>query len=294
MSIYSLGGNQIYAIYDKSGFESSMGYDIAGNVVYSSGPTTLTVMTFNAQAFGGVNSQANMMADLLDTYDADIIGFQECVSGYDSIPAGIKNALTNYSNYFFSSHYNYNAIFSKSLVLQNSFAQDYETQDPDEWSNWRETRSYIKSYLSIGGKSICWINTHLAVKNAQPRYSQCAELFDMAEDEDYCIITGDLNHYSTDTSSADWQNMYKQFADAGYNLANCADNNHFVWTYSSKKTASGLDDATAFYAPNCPDNIITSGNIDIINTYFDEIKLSYLNGSDAIDHIPLIVELVIN
>ena len=147
--------------------------------------------------------------------------------------------------------------------------------------------------MTIGGKTICWINTHLAVANAQPRYDQCAELFAMAESEEYCIITGDFNQFSSDTTSNDWKNMLKQFVDAGYKLANCENDNSFVWTFSDKKTATGLDDTSAFYAPNCQDNIIVSGNIDIEAVIFGAIKLDYLNG-DTIDHVPITALLTIN
>lgn len=291
MGVYALDGTQLPTIYGTDGSEAINGYDINGNIIHPTGPTTLKVMTFNVQAFSGMNSQADMMADIFGTYDADIIGFQECVSGLSNIPSAIRSSLSEYPNTFFSSHYNYNAVFSK-IALQNAIAQDYETQSADEWASWNETRSYIKCYLNIGGKNVCWINTHLAVANDQPKYDQCAELFAMAEQEDYCIITGDLNQYSYNTAHAGWQNMYKRFVDAGYNLANCKDDNHYVWTYSPKTTATGLDDTSAFYAPNAPDNIITSPNITIDNIVFDEIKLEYLDGN-TIDHVAIIAELTL-
>lgn len=292
MGVYALDGTQLPTIYGTDGSEVINGYDVNGNIIHPIGPTILKVMTFNVQAFSGMNSQADMMADIFGTYDADIIGFQECVSGLSNIPSAIRSSLSDYPNTFFSSHYNYNAVFSK-IALQNTVSQDYNTQDTAEVSNWGETRCYIKCYLNVGGKTVCWLNTHLCVTTASSKYDQMAELFALAEQEEYCILTGDFNQHSTQTSDVGWQNMYKRFVDAGYNLANCKDDNHYVWTFSPKTTATGLDDTSAFYAPNAPDNIITSSNITFNNIVFDEIKLEYLDGN-TIDHVGMVAELQIN
>ena len=145
MAIYNVFGNQLNDAFTKSGESLNTAYDVDGNIAYEKSPIvqTLKAMTFNSQAFSGINGQETMLTDVFDTYAPDIIGFQECVSGNNTMPTAAANALSGYQNRFFSSHYNYNACFSK-FALQNAISQDYETQDPTEWANWRETRSYIK------------------------------------------------------------------------------------------------------------------------------------------------------
>lgn len=287
MAIYNKNGEQIFSVYGVDGDSLLIAYDVNSIIVFTDSPPTIKIMTYNVYSFKEINSQVTMQCAILSEYEPDIIGWQE-YSATSPVPSSI---LGDYMTRV-SQHYNYNAISTK-YPISNLMIEDYTNQDQWEIDNWHETRCYMKCYISIGGVSVCWINTHLAVHTASTRYAQIGELFDMAENEDYCIITGDLNHYSNNTSSADWQNMYKQFSDAGYYLANCSDNEHFVWTYSSATTASSLDDTTAFHSPNCPDNIIVSGNIEFLNIYFDDTKLSYLNG-DEIDHIPIIAELQIN
>ena len=283
MAVYDISGDNINLIYDDDGDALAQAYDTDGNIVYTAEPPTLKVMTYNVQYFSKINSQSAMQSEIIQKYAPDIIGLQEIGGG--TMPSVGVNVLNGYQYQVLGIQTNKTALASK-IALEDATSAIFANQGS-------ETRGYNKAYIDFLGKRICWLNAHLEVSNATPRYAQMAELFAMAEQEQYCILTGDFNQYSNSTASSDWQNMYKQFVDAGYHLANCEDNDHFVWTYSSKSTATGLDDTTAFYAPNCPDNIIASSNINIINVSFDDTKLSYLNGQ-TIDHIPIIAELQIS
>lgn len=283
--IYSVNGSALNTAYDVSSVQLSQAYDVGGNPLIGN---LLTVMTFNEQGWAGINSQLAMQRAIFNLYDADIIGFQEfCTNGV--IPTVASNALTAYPYKQLTNHKNYNAVASK-VALSDWTIADYQTQDPYDISEWSETRCYMKGYLTFGNKRIAIINTHLCVHNPEPRYAQAAELFALAELEDYCIITGDFNSTEAPlgTTSADYINEYKPFVDAGYKLANNSPTSGFTNTHSSATSVPSLADLTSSL-----DSIIVSSNIDIVNVVFDPTKLSYQNNT-KFDHIPVIATLRIN
>lgn len=283
--IYSVDGNTLNNAYDISANLLSQAYDINGNELLEN---RLKVMTFNTQDFSGINSQQAMLNAILNTYDADIIGFQEfCRNGV--VPTVASNALINYPYLQLTNHVNYNAVASK-FALSDWTIADYETQDPYDVDTRHETRTYMRGYFALGGKRIALFNTHLCVTNATPRYAQMAELFALAEQEEYCIITGDFNSNTKPltTETDDYIYQYKPFVDAGYNLANNSPVAGFTNTHSSETSVANLSALTSAL-----DSIIVSGNIDIVSVTFDPTKLSYQNGQ-KFDHIPIIAELTIN
>ena len=283
--IYNKSGSTIYTAYDKSGSIIDSAYDVDGNTVFQ---RQLKVMTYNVQGWQGINSQQTMQNAIFGTYDADIVGIQEfCSDG--SIPSIASNALSSYPNLQLTEHINYNAVASKQTI-SNWVIADYETQDPYDISTWNETRSYMKGYFTFHGKQIAIINTHLCVQNSAPRYAQAAELFALAEAEDYCIITGDFNSTTAPltVNDDDYKYIYKPFVDAGYNLANNSPTAGFTNTHSTATSVASLSALTSAL-----DSIIVSGNIDIDSVVFDPTKLSYENGQ-KFDHIPVIATLTVN
>lgn len=284
MAIYDENGAQLSAAYDVIGNSLNEAYDIDGDIVWMLSEPDLIVMSYNVQWFTGINSQQAMQSEIIAKYHPDIIGFQE-FSKTASIPTVGANMLANYPYIQLSNHYNYNAIASKIELIDITIA-DFQTQASSE----SETRSYIKAYFTYEGKRICFITAHLCYKGTESaaKYSQMAELFAMAEQEEYCILTGDFNYYDTAEGGADYTGMYKQFVDAGYHFANGTPQTGWTKTWSSGTTASSSDDLMG-----CQDNIITSASIQMINVVFDLTKLNYLNGQ-AIDHNPIIAYLEIN
>ena len=146
----------------------------------------------------------------------------------------------------------------------------------------------MKADVEIGGKTITLINTHLCYITESVKWQQMQELFVIAEQCDYCIITGDFNSMQMSEEADDYINMYKPFVDAGYHLANNSPTAGFHNTYAYLTSPTSLADLQT-----APDSIIVSSNIGITNVIFDPTKLSYLNGS-VIDHIPVVAELLIN
>ena len=279
MGIYNSRGEPIYSAYSSNGDPASTTCNKYGLVNY---PYDLCVMSFNPQWFTGINAQEKMLMDIFFKNNADLVGLQE-VSKTGTIPDvgnNIMRVLYPYSA--ISDHYNYLALKSKYALSDITMA-DYVSQDP----NMNETRGYLKAYVTVRGKQICFITTHLELDETY-RNAQMAELFAIAQNETYVIMTGDFNTVSDKLDSDDYRNMYKQYVDAGYHLANCSERNGFVKTFSS-----GTDHTTLDQFRSACDNVIVSGNIDIISREVDVTKLKYLNG-DRIDHCPIVARLRIN
>lgn len=287
MAIYdSQTGIELSSCYNSQTGESlNKAYDPqTGSEIWSS-DRTYKVMTYNVQWFTGINSQQTMQQLIINTYNADIIGLQE-LSTNGTVPTVGQNVLGNYPTLQLSNHKNYMGMASK-YTLSNIVIADFVNQDPQDASLYNETRAYMIADITLAGKTVKWINTHLCLTD-EYKYLQMAEIFALAEQYDYVIITGDFNAYDyASASSTEYIQMFKPFADAGYNVAN-NNGTTFTKTYSGSTSATSLSE---FTSP--PDDIITSGNIDIIDVDFDTTKLSYLNGS-VIDHIPVIATIKVN
>lgn len=288
MAIYDANGNQLLAIYEASGNELDSGYDAEGNVIYTKSEPSpsldddeylIKVMTYNVQYFSALNANEAMQAEIISKYEPDIIGFQEFNRAY-SIPSLAQTLLADYSDIQLGvSIPNNLAMASKSVSFQNLTSRVYTQQNG-------EKRAWMKAYIPFHGINLCLMNTHLIVDDLDVRYAQMAEYVEKSADDEYVIMTGDFNIYAADTSSPAWINMYKPLVDAGYNLANCSDDNNFNWTYTNTSLQNKL------ISPDCLDNIITTSNIRIVRTYYDMTKYDYVT-NQSIDHIPIICELAV-
>ena len=281
--IYNKNGNALTSAYNVSGDSLESVYDLNGNAVYQ---RVLKVMTYNVQWFQNFNSQQTMQELIINSNDADIIGIQE-ISKNGTIPSLGQTVLSGYGYKQLSSHKNYMALASKKQFSNYSTA-DFQNQDAYDASEYNETRAYQKCTINVGGIPIVWINAHLCFHDASVKAAQMMELLTIAEQNDYCIITGDFNSYCLAVSDTDYVSMYKPFVDAGYNLANCTEEKGFTKTWTDSAVATSTAEMT--YAT---DNIITSANINIMSVKYDSTKFSYLDGH-AIDHIPVIAELQVN
>lgn len=283
MAVYNIYGNQLATVYDIDGTLLPAAYDINGDEIISGGQKRIKVMTYNVQWFSKINSQQSMQNLIISKYNPNIIGFQEFTKT-TTIPTVGQNMLIDYPYKQLSAHVNYMGIASK-IAINDATSVDYTTQDTAAET---ERRAYQKCYIMVGGKRVAWFNTHLCYANSAPKYAQITELFNAAQQEEYFIITGDFNSVCLSASDADYIGMYKQFVDAGCNLANNSPTAGFTKTSTPNTTAASLADLTY-----TTDSIITSGNIDILSVVFDDTKLSYLDGN-PIDHIPIIAEIEVN
>lgn len=283
MALYNVNGAQIFKAYDVDGNEIAEAYDKDGNEIFR---PSLKVMTYNVQRCTGINSQTDMQTAIFNKYGADLIGLQECGT-WTSLPSQLT-ALNGYAVKQFSNHNNKVAMVKKTGTLTNVVIADFVHQDPQDLSQYNETRAYMKADIEVGGVPVTWINTHLCFLTPSVMYEQMREVFDMAQNCERCIITGDFNSGVVNATSADYLGMYKQFVDAGYNLANNSPAAGFQNTFTNSATASSLADLTT-----APDTIIVSQNITIDEVWFDTTKFDYLNGS-SIDHIPVVARLTLN
>lgn len=278
MAIYDIDGNPIQVAYNADGNPLAEAYDADGNPLYESS-NQIVVMTYNPQWFTGINGQQAMQNLIVSRNNPHIIGFQE-FSKNGSVSTVASNMLTDYSYTQMSSHYNYLYMASK-IPMSNIQMADFVNQRG-------ETRAYMKCDIQVDGKTITWINTHLDYQYDSTQYAQMQEIFAIAEQCDYCIITGDFNNWATSIADADYIGLYKPFVDAGYNLANCTAERGFTKTWTDSSIATSPSEMTY---PT--DNIITSSNISIDSVTFDTTKFSYLNGN-SIDHIPIVAQLTVN
>lgn len=282
--IYDIDGTQINSICNRVGESLLSAYDISGDMVFPSA-SLFKVMTYNVQWFSGINGQQAMQQSIINNNDADIIGFQEMTTN-GTIPTVGINVLSSYPNKRLSNHKNYMCMASKK-PLSNVVIEDFVNQDPEDASRYNETRAYMIADVYVNGKTIKWINTHLAPNTAEYKYLQMAEVLALAINKEYCIITGDFNSLLYESSSdAEYARMYAPFANAGFKMAN-HNPNSFTKTWTNISNATSLAD---FTYPT--DDIIVSSNIDIVDVVFDTTKLSNLNGQ-SIDHIPIIATLKI-
>ena len=239
---------------------------------------SLTVMTYNVQYFSGLNADETMQADILDEYEASVIGLQELRYeykrevetdvfdprywnmrvGYEFLPNGIA---TNYG---------------LSNVEHHLFTNQYSTED----------KGYETAEMKFKGKTVFLVCTHLTTEaHNTEKYAQMGELLNLVSTKESFIIMGDFNTIGTNTSHEDYTSGIKMFVDAGYNVANCSDQHGFIGTFSDGTTSS-----STFYPI---DNIITSADFTMTNVRRDTIKIAKADedGTKVIDHVALICDL---
>lgn len=275
--IYNLNGAQLSTAYDVDGVTLAQAYDIDGNPLIEQITADLVVMSYNVQWFSGINANKAMQQSIINSYNADIIGIQETGS---PMPEVGYEVLTDYPNIAFGIQTNISGIASK-LALSNVTAANFSRKAS-------EYKGYQKAYFTVNGHSICWINAHLETStNETVKVAQAVELFNLVGDEDYFIITADMNTTCKSVNDIEYSTIMSQFVNAGYHCANCTNQHGFLDTWTSGSTASGT------WYP-C-DHVITSDNIDIVNVIVDTTKIDVAaQTGQSIDHLPIIAYLNIN
>lgn len=284
--IYSDLGEELLKAYNKSGATINSAYDFEGTNVFTG---YIPIMSLNMQWFRTINGRADLYNFLISKYDPLIIGAQEYRSGTYGIGtvSGVSPvkyfALKGYPNIYETTGLdNGNAIISK--ISANSTVQTVIFED-NHYSG--TDYGYQKAYFTIAGKTIALFNTHLSSNYESDKVSQAAELYEAVQNEDYFIITCDLNTICTSVNDTEYTTIMKQFVDAGYNCANCTEQHGFIDTWTEGSTASGTWEQN--------DNIITSANITIKTVIADNKKIDIAaQTGQAIDHLPLIAYLTIN
>lgn len=272
--IYDINGNQLTNAYDINGNLLTQAYDLEGNPLMEDEPTPPTpiqsnfkVMSYNVQYWGGMNANTEMLQTIINTYDVDVIGTQE---GSGTAGGGL------FSDYGYSEASGNLSLISK-YALGDFVAANYTDG----------RRGYIKAYIQFNGKRICIIDTHLETGfESVNKIAEAQQLFELVQNEDYFIITGDFNTTCKSVNAYHYNVIYKQFVDAGYHLANCSNQHGFIDTWTDGTSVNDV------WFPT--DNIITSANIDIVNVIADTLKVDVAaQTGQSIDHLPVIACLAI-
>lgn len=273
MPTYDKNGQLVYSAFKKDGTIARQGYDRQGNLIYPNiDPTdyNFKVMTINNQAWTGLNAW-QYIGSIFEEYDVDIIGSQESHTNSNLTALG-------YTYRAISEKQSGNIVFSKH-ELSDITSKSYDV------NMYADKRGYQKMYFSFGGKRIALFNSHLEThSNTSYQYPEAQELFEAVSEEEYFILTADLNTVCKSVNDAQYINIVKPFVDAGYNVANCSKRFGFNDTWTS-----GTYTSTSWYQP---DNIITSANITMANMVVDQTKIE-LATDLAIDHLPVIAYLKI-
>lgn len=241
------------------------------------GSIKFKIMSYNVYCFGGINAQTDVQKKIFAKQNAKIVGMQELSTSRHINNVG-QAALADYPYKYMSAHKAFLGFASK-YALENIRCKDFRTQDPQDMTQYGQTRAYMMADLSIGGKKITLINAHLAFLTLDIKFQQMRELLEVARQQEYSILVGDFNCFMTSPNDMEYTNMFKPFADAGFHFANCKDGITKTWT--DKTAPKSLSD---FTYPT--DNIITSPNIVIKKVYYDTNKLKHPNGCEM-DHIPM-------
>ena len=271
MSVYNKNGVEINALYAKSGSGIATAYGSDGEIVFPGiDPTdyNFKIMSFNNQSWTGLSGWSYIGAAIL-SYGCDIVGTQESHTTTYMTNAG-------YSYCEVSSTQSGNIVWSKQAVTDVTSASFTS-------NHYAGKRGYQKMKTTINGKTVAIYNTHLETSTMpQYQYAQVQELIDMLEDEEYFILTGDLNMDGHNQSDSQYLNVIKPFIDAGFNVANCSSRFGFNGTWTNGTTAAG--------PWNPCDNVITSSNIRLANFVVDMTKVELDTGL-TIDHLPVIAYL---
>lgn len=133
-------------------------------------------------------------------------------------------------------------------------------------------RAYMKGYVTVNGHDIAVYCTHLqpnssGLGDATIRRQAYLELIELARNDEYAIIMGDMN------PDTDMELEFEIMKEAGFNMANCGDFGAMN-TYEYRNDWAG-------------DNIFTTSNIEIA---YAEVEKSMAGGSD---HYPISAYLVV-
>ena len=286
-SVYDINGNTLQSVYDVNGDALQSAYDIDGAEVYSAGPPTLKVMTYNVGQWyygSGSNVPADKDAEyyalqngMIQRNNPDVLAIQEYSQQFSKLPRTAISMLQQYFPYIHEQDggnaYLHRCICSK-YPISNYTVRNYTAESG---------RYYDTCIITVSGTPITFVNTHLSVSTQSYRDAEIVELINYLQTQTRFIACGDYNTSisSDDKTKEAYIKNITPFLNAGFNLANC---DEFGFYY----TASDVPDGTWY---GCLDNIITSSNITINSVMVDETKRT--DGlPERIDHMPLIATLI--
>lgn len=318
MPIYDYLGNQLSTCYDINGNALNAAYDVNGNQVFSGGsdtPLTLKVMTYNVGQWylgSGVVVPASLDSEFyalqygtFQRNDVDICGIEEYTAQFSEKPRQASEVITPFFNYTTLKNYDSNPYYGHGFVanyaLSNFVDNAYSVG----------TNYYYKADVTVNGKTIALVVTHLSTQTSQ-RIEQIPALLQYLNSlyapngangaKVPVICFGDFNMdlpsypAEKDLYYASNFGMVNQVGFDGSAEVVPKDistyEGHFTRFYSTMAaTGLGLD------------NILFSPNIEFVSAYVDTAKQTYadqsifinpVDGKSKPDHMPLVATLRIN
>lgn len=290
MAVYDVNGTGISAVFETDGDTCQTAYDIDGTVVFTGEPVNLTVMSYNVGNFYSEYYDCpteagqdfyNRADTIFGKYHPDVAGLQE----YNSSIGGISSSVL--MDDYFEDYY---GVSKSSASAGRAIASTYQISNYAQVTysvQSGETRYYLKGYINVGGRRVLIVSTHMSQTNSIQE-GQMQELLALVANEQYFILMGDFNIFTTAVGDARYNAMIKPFLNAGYNSADNADGLYMTW-YSGK-TVAGSSQTYAL------DQIITSPNITINSVTVDDTKLTdglCTQYDVIIDHLPIVASVTV-
>lgn len=286
MSVFDVNGNLQTRLFGLQGEQAGSAYNIGGDLVFPY-EVNVKVMSYNVGSWTAFGAKATLenqdtwytLQNSIFAADCpDLLGIQEYYSAIGSY--SVPTMLGQYFSYLYAVDWTRTKAgrgIASRYAMTNTAEINFEHQTGEQ-------RSYLIGDISIGGKTIKFLDAHLALDNATIAL-QIQELLSAVSQYEYWILTGDFNVNFPDAQSEGYAILVEPFLDAGYHVAN-GSTFGFIQTFSTKTPG---DDSDWRYL----DNIMCSANIDITNVYVDTKKLTDHVGY-SIDHLPLIAEMSID
>lgn len=286
MSVYGKSGGALSSVYAVDASAADRAFDVDGIEVFRRG---LKVCTYNV---GGwyIGSGTNVPSDqdsafyelqngIISEINADILLIEEFWTTFSQSGRTALSLLSPYYSYIHTEDgnqkYTGRAICSKfpiSSYTRHTFSG--------------ETRYYDDAVISVLGKTIHFIVTHLHPSSQADRVAESTELCNYVKTlTGQFIIGGDFNNILQNPLSSSNEAIYRQFLDEGYTMAN---GGALGILDTACNSADWANDKFAI------DNIIVSNGfaIDSIGTNTAKITSQAVLDIGKIDHIPFYATIV--
>ncbi len=232
---------------------------------------TIRVMTYNIHVGVGMDKKLDLerIAEVINQQHPDLVGLQEVDRGVERTQRRDEIAelakLTK-MDYAFAFNLRYQggqygvAILSKSPILATDHHLYLNTREA-------ERRGFIRAEVSIGGRTINFVTTHLDYQYEDGRVYEAQQLLAAMKDvKGLLIIVGDFNDVPAGEA---YQLMHSSFTDAWFSLHPKDEG----FTYPADKPAKRID------------YILTRQSDGI------KAKRAWIVETLASDHVPVVAEL---
>lgn len=290
MAIYDAQGNQLTEAFSADGLSLDKAYDLSGNVIFQKTSIQLKVMEYNVGGWydgSGTNVPSNKDAEyyalqnsMIQNADADILCICEYWNVFSKTGRTAVSLLEQYYPYIHAeqgTQQYYGRCICSKYPITNYVTNIYTTGSDG-------VRYFDKATIDINGVSLEVLVTHLHPSNMAAKKAQAQQLFEYVQTlSGRILICGDFNSNLYDPMSEGNLNVYGNFLNAGYTLANDG-------AFGILNTACNSSDWSEAFAI---DNIIASEGITITSVSTDLTKTTDAI-NDKIDHVPLIAEVIVN